>query len=97
MGETMSTLDMNDPKYYDPFLETLEGNTATNHHTSNALLISVNFGTEIQKKEMKLIYNNHNQLGHIDPITKIAREYLLENILNNMKNKILANKIKARL
>jgi len=96
-GKTMTTLNINNPKYFDEFLNNLQGNTDTNFHSSNALLIAYNFGTEQQKKEMKLIYNDHNQLGYIKPITKIARDYLLDNILDNMKNKILANKIKARL
>ena len=102
------TINMNNPKYFDPFLKNLEDNTDTNHHTSNALLVAVNFGNERQKKEMKLIYDNHNQLGHIDPITEIARDYLLKDILSNVKeylkfhgvNKVhkgLARKIYKRL
>ena len=96
-GKTMTTLNTNDPNYFDQFLKNLEDNTDTNHHSSNALLIAVNFGNERQKKEMKLIYDNHNQLGHIDPITKIARDYLLDYILDNMIDKRLASQIKDRM
>ena len=49
------TIDMNHPKYFDPFLKTLEENTDKNYHTENAVLIATNFGTDRHKKDMKLI------------------------------------------
>ena len=35
----MPTLDINDPKYFDPFLETLKENTKINNHNENCSLI----------------------------------------------------------
>jgi len=51
----MTTLNINNPKYFDPFLQTLEDNTFKNYHTENCMLITSNFGTSIQKEEMKEI------------------------------------------
>ena len=42
----MATLNINDPKYFDPFLKTLKRNTNINYHTENSVLIVVNFGEE---------------------------------------------------
>jgi len=93
----MTTLNINNKKYFEPFLKTLEGNTDTNFHTSNGMLIAFNFGTSIQIEEMKEISKNHNDLNFINPITSIARKYLIKDILNNMKDKKLAKRIRVRL
>jgi len=64
------------------------------------MLIAVNFGTEIQKEEMKEIFNDHNDEKYnygIKCMTSIARKYLIKDILENIKDKKLAKKIKARL
>ena len=95
--ETMTTLNINDPKYYDPFLKNLEQNTFNNYHTENCMMIVYNFGTRIQKQEMREIQKDHDQKGYLSSITSIARCYLLKDVLNNIDNKILANRIKARL
>jgi len=42
----MATLNINDPKYFDPFLKTLKDNTHINGHTENAVLIAYNFGSD---------------------------------------------------
>ena len=39
----MATLNINDPKYFDPFLKTLRDNTSLNYHTENSYLIVYNF------------------------------------------------------
>ena len=44
----MATLDINNPKYFEPFLKTLKRNTNINYHTENSVLIVVNFGKEHQ-------------------------------------------------
>ena len=78
-------------------LSMIKGNTKTNFHTSNAMLIALNFGTKTQKREMKLIYDDHNQLNYINDITAIARDYLVKDILRNMKDQELANQINKLL
>ena len=52
---TTQTLEIKitDQNYFDSFLKTLEDNTFKNYHTENCMLIAVNFGTEIQKEEMR--------------------------------------------
>ena len=99
-GKTMTTLNINDPKYYDPFLKTLEENTFKNYHTENCMLIAYSFGTSVQKEEMKEIFKDHNneRYGYgIKCITSIARKYLIKDILNNIKDHCLRRSIKARL
>ena len=99
---TTQTLEIKitDQNYFDSFLKTLEDNTFKNYHTENCMLIAVNFGTEIQKEEMKEIFNDHNDEKYnygIKCMTSIARKYLIKDILENIKDKKLAKKIKARL
>ena len=93
-------IKITDQNYFDSFLKTLEDNTFKNYHTENCMLIAVNFGTEIQKEEMKEIFNDHNDEKYnygIKCMTSIARKYLIKDILENIKDKKLAKKIKARL
>ena len=52
-GKTMKTLNINDPKYYDPFLETLRENTKINNHNENCSLIVENFGFSDEKIYMR--------------------------------------------
>jgi len=96
----MTTLNIADPKYFDPFLKTLEDNTFKNYHTENCMLIASNFGTSIQKEEMKEIFNDHNDERNnigIKIMTSIARKYLIKDVLKNIENRALAQKINARL
>tara|TARA_R100000734_G_C3305327_1_gene95848 strand:- start:864 stop:1175 length:312 start_codon:yes stop_codon:yes gene_type:complete len=102
------TIDMNHPKYFDPFLKTLEENTNKNYHTENALLIATNFGTDRHKKDMKLIADIHERDGYLNSQISLAKYYLLKDILSNVKeylkfwgvskvHKGLAKKIYKRL
>ena len=96
----MNTLNINDPKYYNPFLKTLEENTFKNYHTENCMLIAYSFGTSVQKEEMREIFNDHNDERNnigIKIMTSIARKYLIKDILNNIKDHCLKRSIKARL
>jgi len=96
----MLTLNINDQKYFDPFLKTLEDNTFKNYHTENCMLITYNFGTNTQIDEMNVIYKDHNDEKYnygIKMMTSIARKYLIKDVLNNIKDKNLRKKIKARL
>ena len=96
----MTTLNINNPKYFDPFLQTLEDNTFKNYHTENCMLIATNFGTSIQKEEMKEIFKDHNDERNntgIKMMTSIARKYLIKDVLKNIENRALAQKIKSRL
>jgi len=77
----MPTLNINDPKYFNPFLKTLEDNTFKNYHTENCMLITYSFGNRMQKEEMKEIFKDHNdeRYGYgIKMMTSIARKYLKE-------------------
>ncbi len=89
----MATLNINDPKYFDPFLKTLRDNTSLNYHAENSYLIVYNFGSETEKNIMKDIEDQHKKEGHLSKFVNLARYYLVKNVLNNMKNKRLANKI----
>ena len=93
----MATLNINDPKYFDPFLKTLKDNTHINEHTENAVLIAYNFGSDFHKNLMKKIQHQHNKKNEIEYFTLIARLFIIKDILNNMKNKGLANKIRGCL
>ena len=71
-----------------------------NYDAENCMLIAVNFGTEIQKEEMKEIFQDHNDERNnigIGVMTSIARKYLIKDILNNIKDKKLSSQINARL
>ena len=102
--KTMQTqtleIKITDQNYFDSFLKTLEENTDKNYHTENCMLIAVNFGSEIQKEEMKEIFNDHNDERNnigITMMTSIARKYLIKDILKNIKDKKLAKQINSRL
>ena len=81
----MSTLDMNDPKYFDPFLKTLEENTAKNFHTENAVLLATNFGTDQHKSDINFIFKLLEKNNYLDHESIIAKDYIIKNILNNIK------------
>jgi hypothetical protein len=93
----MTTLNINDPKYYDPFLKTLKRNTNINYHTENAVLIAYNFGKEHQKNEIKAIQEEHKKQGHMPYFCNLARYYLVKNVLSNMENQKLAKRINSCL
>ena len=102
--KTMQTqtleIKITDQNYFDGFLKTLEENTHKNYHTENCMLIAVNFGSEIQKEEMKEVFNDHNDERNnigITMMTSIARKYLIKDILKNIKDKKLAKQINSRL
>ena len=102
--KTMQTqtleIKITDQNYFDGFLKTLEENTYKNYHTENCMLIAVNFGSEIQKEEMKEVFNDHNDERNnigITMMTSIARKYLIKDILKNIKDKKLAKQINSRL
>ena len=95
--KTMPTLDINDPKYFDPYLKTIAQNTDNNNHTENAVLIAYNFGTDFHINLMRKIQSQYNKMNGLEYFTLIARDFIVKDILNNMKNKKLAKKIKVRL
>ena len=82
----MTTLNMNDPKYFDPFLKTLEDNTAKNYHTENAVLLATNFGTNQHKTDMKFISDLHKKDGYLTHQNSLAKYYIVKDILKNVKN-----------
>ena len=93
-------IKITDQNYFDSFLKTLEDNTFKNYHTENCMLIAVNFGSEIQKEEIKEVFNDHNDERNnigITMMTSIARKYLIKDILKNIKDKKLAKQINSRL
>jgi|TARA_R100001460_G_scaffold45875_1_gene83221 hypothetical protein len=81
----MSTLDMNDPKYFDPFLKTLAENTDKNFHTENAVLLATNFGTDEHKADMKFIAKLQEVDGYLTYQNQIAKRYIVKDILRNVK------------
>ena len=93
----MTNLNIADPEYFNPFLKNLEENTFNNYHTENCMMIVFNFGTRIQKEEMKEIQKDHDKNGYLSSITSIARKYLVQSVLNSMEDKKLVQKIKHRL
>jgi len=82
----MNTLNMNNPKYFDPFLKTLENNTANNYHTENAVLLATNFGTDQHKKDMKFISDLNKKDGYLSHQNSLAKYYIVKDILKNVKN-----------
>ena len=89
----MATLDINNPKYYDPFIKTLKENTHINNHTENANLIVHNFGNDTQKNVMKEILKHHKQEGYLSYFASNLEYYLLKDVINNMQNKRLSKRI----
>jgi hypothetical protein len=93
----MATLNINDPKYYDPFIMTLKENTSINNHTESANLIVHNFGNDTQKNVMKEILKHHKKEGYFASTTlynlTTLEYYLLKDVINNMQNKRLAKRI----
>ena len=77
----MATLDINNPKYYDPFIKTLNENNNINNHTENANLIVHNFGNDTQKNVMKEILKHHKQEGYLSYFTSNLEYYLLVLVL----------------
>ena len=89
----MATLNINDPKYYDPFIITLKENTNINNHTENANLIVHNFGDDTQKNVMKEILKHHKKEGYLSYFASNLEYYLLKDVINNMQNKRLSKRI----
>ena len=81
----MSTLDMNDPKYFDPFLKTLAENTDKNFHTENAVLLATNFGTDQHKADINFIAKLQEKDGYLTYQNQIAKRYIIKDILRNVK------------
>jgi hypothetical protein len=79
--------------YYKPFLKTLEENTKKNHHLENSLIIAYNFGTNLQRIEAREIEKEYEKLGYFTYFVKLARDYLVKDILHNMDNKRLSKAI----
>ena len=55
-------------------------NTFNNYHAENCMMIVYNFGTRIQKEEMKEIQKDHDKNGYLSSITSIARKYLVQSV-----------------
>ena len=93
----MATLDITNPKYFNPFIKTLKENTSINNHTENANLIVHNFGNDTQKNVMKEILKHHKKEGYFASTTlynlTTLEYYLLKDVINNMQNKRLAKRI----
>lgn len=93
----MSILNINDPKYYNQFLDTIKENTKINNHNKNYSLIVENFGASDEKIYMRNITKIVEKKRHIPHYVQLARNYMVKCILLRMTNKRLANKIQARL
>ena len=93
----MTTLNMNDPKYFDPFLETLKENTKINNHNENYSLIVENFGFSDEKEYMRDIVKIVEKKRHIPLYVHLARNYMVKCILFRINNRSLASKINQSL
>ena len=83
--------------YIENLLNQIKNNTDNNLHSENVMLITSNYGDDIQKEEAFEILKNHNELDELTSINSIARKYLLKDVLNNMDNKTLSKKINSYL
>ena len=83
--------------YIEDLLKTIKSNTHNNLHSENVMLITANFGTDIQKEEAFEILQDHNVKKELSSITSIARKYLLKEVLNSMENKKLSKQIYLNL
>ena len=61
----MTTLNINDLKYFDPFLQTLEDNTFKNYHTENCMLITSNAKTDGLFMNLEDLNNRWFVMDHI--------------------------------
>jgi len=83
--------------FIENLLNQIKNNTDNNLHSENVMLITSNFGNDIQKEESFEILKDHNEKKELTSITSIARKYLLKEVLNSMDNKKLSNKINSIL
>ena len=83
--------------YIENLLNQIKNNTHNNLHSENVMLITSNFGTDIQKEECFEILQDHKKKKELTSITSTARKYLLKEVLNSMENKKLSNKINSIL
>tara|TARA_R110002050_G_scaffold72912_1_gene157049 strand:- start:385 stop:657 length:273 start_codon:yes stop_codon:yes gene_type:complete len=83
--------------YIENLLNQIKNNTHNNLHSENVMLITSNFGNDIQKEECFEILQDHKKKKELLSITSTARKYLLKEVLNSMENKKLSNKINSIL
>ena len=83
--------------YIEDLLNKIKDNTDNNRHSENVMLITANYGNDIQKEEAFEILKNHNELGELTSINSIARRYLLKDVLNNIDSKTVLKKINSYL
>jgi len=78
-------------------LQEIAKNTDINSHTENAILIAWHFGNLHHKKQVDQIREKHREKGHLPLFAGIARDYIVKDILNNMKDRNLAKQIHGNL
>ena len=83
--------------YIENLLNQIKNNTDNNLHSENVMLITSNFGSDVQKEECYEILQDHNKKKELTSITSTARKYLLKEVLNSMDNKTLSKKINSYL
>jgi len=83
--------------FIEDLLNKIKYNTNNNLHSENVMLITSNFGTDIQKEECFEILQDHNKKKELTSITSIARKYLLKEVLNSMEDAKLSKQIYSNL
>ena len=79
------------------FIFAVEDNTATNNHTTNAMLIAKNYGTLQEKLIIEELVAIHDFAGSLNKYEIMARDYIIQNIVDRIKPKKFREEIQRRL
>lgn len=79
------------------FIFAIEDNTATNNHTTNAMLIAKNYGTLQEKLIISELVAVHDFAGSLNRFETLARDYIVKQMVARIKPKKLRTEIMLRL
>jgi len=79
------------------FVFKIKENTATNNHTTNAMLIAKNYGTLEEQTMIEELIAVHDFAGSLNRFETMARDYIVKKMVERIKPKKFADDILASL
>ena len=79
------------------FVFKIKENTATNNHTTNAILIARNYGTLEEQTLIEELIAVHDFAGSLNRFEQLARDYIIKKIVERIKPKKLQDEILRNL
>ena len=79
------------------FVFKIKENTATNNHTTNAMLIAKNYGTLEEQTLIEELIAVHDFAGSLNRFEQLARDYIIKKIVERIKPKKLQDEILRNL